>query len=418
MLALLAALLLQTAAPEKKEAPKKEAAPKEFVAITGVRAMTVTKGVLPVATILIGDGKIVAIGKDVRVPSGAKVIDGKGLTALPGFISPYSRIASAGGSSGGGSSPHVLAYDSFDPADRGLETLAKHGFTTLGIYPAAGTISGQGLVVKMRRADKEGMVLEKSGFLRIRMSRGTSTKKLLKGELGKAKKYIEAEKKHLAEKKKYDAEKKKREAAKKKAPPGKKTEEKPLVEPKAPKKPDGKTLVLVRFLKGELPGVIEISSPADLAHWEQVMKEFSGMAPKRTYVVKSNLFKALDRVKKEKYRVAMTPGLSYLPYTRTRMNTPGELSRAGAVLVMRPSSHPEFLHRMAEMVKFGLPRETALKSFTIHAAEMLGLEKRIGSLEKGKDGDVVLLTGDPFAFATRVSKVLVDGKVIHAEGKP
>ena len=49
---------------------------------------------------------------------------------------------------------------------------------------------------------------------------------------------------------------------------------------------------------------------------------------------------------------------------------------------------------------------------------MLGLEKRIGSLEKGKDGDVVLLTGDPFAFATRVSKVLVDGKVIHAEGKP
>ena len=85
---------------------------------------------------------------------------------------------------------------------------------------------------------------------------------------------------------------------------------------------------------------------------------------------------------------------------------------------MRPGSHGQFLHRMAEMVKFGLPRETALKSFTIHSAEMLGMEKRIGSLEKGKDGDIVLLTGDPFAFPTRVAKVLVNGKVIHTEETP
>ncbi len=422
MLALLVSLLFQ-AAPEK-ETPKKESPPKEILAITGVHVITVAKEPLSQATILIGDGKITEIGKEVSVPEGATVINGKGLTALPGFISPYSRIAAASESSSGSNSPGTLAFDSFDPTDRRLESLAKQGFTTLGIYPSQGTVSGQGLAVKMRWADKAGMVLEKSAYLRIRMSRGTSTKKLLKTVLGKAKNYIEAEKGYIEAKKKYDAERKKREAQKKKSAEekkpaeGKKAPEKPLVAPKAPKKPDANTLVYVRFLKGELPGIIEISSPADLAHWEQVMKEFSGMAPRRTYVCRSNLFKAIDRVKKEKYRIAMSPELTFLPYTRTRINAPGEVSLAGGKLVMLPSSYSRFLHQMAEMVKFGIPRETALKSFTLHAAEMIGLEKKIGSLEKGKDGDVVLLSGDPFAFSTRVVKVLVDGKVVHTEETP
>tara|TARA_Y100000588_G_scaffold98966_1_gene107553 strand:- start:172 stop:393 length:222 start_codon:yes stop_codon:yes gene_type:complete len=70
---------------------------------------------------------------------------------------------------------------------------------------------------------------------------------------------------------------------------------------------------------------------------------------------------------------------------------------------------------MGQMVKYGLPRKVALESFTLHAAEMIGLEKKIGSLEKGKDADVVLLTGDPFSFSTRISKVLVDGKVVYTE---
>ena len=415
MLALLVSLFIQ-AAPEK-EAPKKESPPKEIIAITGVRVITVGKEDLSIANILIGDGKIIEIGKEVSVPEGATVIEGKGLTALPGFISPYSRIASVGESSSGSNSPGTLAFDSFDPTDRRLESLPKHGFTTLGIYPSQGTVSGQGLAVKMRWADKAGMVLQKSAFLRIRMSRGTSTKKMLKTVLGKAKKYIEEEKGYLEAKKKYEAEKKKREAEKKPAE-GKKAPEKPLVAPKAPKKPDANTLVYIRFLKGDLPGIIEISSPADLAHWEQVMKEFSGMAPRKTYVCQSNMFKAVDRVKKEKYRIAMTPELTFLPYTRTRINAPGEISLAGGQLVMRPSSYSTFLHQMAEMVKFGLPRETALKSFTLYAAEMIGLEKKIGSLEKGKDGDVVLLSGDPFAFSTRVVKVLVDGKVVHTEETP
>ncbi len=426
MLVLFLTLFLQ--APPGKTESKKEVPSSEVIAIKGARIISVSQKDLPVGTILIENGKIKDVGREVKIPSGAVVIEGQGLTALPGFISPYSRIAAASESSAGSNAPSILAYDSFDPTDKRLESLLKYGFTTLGIYPSQGTVSGQGVVVKMREADKAGMVLEKSAYLRIRMSRGTSTKKMLRGLFTKAKNYIAAEKSYQEAKKKYDAEKARRDAVKKKqaaekkpSPEEKKTEggkkppEKPLVAPKAPKKPDPNTMIYIRFLKGELPGVIEISSPADLAHWDQIMKAFSGLASRKTYVCQSNMFKAVDRIRKGKDRIAMAPEMTYIPYTRNRVNAPGEISSAGGQLVTRPVSYSRFLHQMGQMVKYGLPRKVALESFTLHAAEMIGLEKKIGSLEKGKDADVVLLTGDPFSFSTRISKVLVDGKVVYTE---
>jgi imidazolonepropionase-like amidohydrolase len=59
-----------------------------------------------------------------------------------------------------------------------------------------------------------------------------------------------------------------------------------------------------------------------------------------------------------------------------------------------------------------LPFEEALKAITLNPARLLGLDKRIGSLEKGKDGDIVLFDGDPFEYTTHVCKVIIDGKLV------
>ena len=74
-----------------------------------------------------------------------------------------------------------------------------------------------------------------------------------------------------------------------------------------------------------------------------------------------------------------------------------------------------YLFRVSEMVKYGLPREAALRAISIVPAEMLGIGKRAGSLEAGKDGDVLLFDGDPLSASTSLRRVFIQGvEVYHA----
>ncbi|MBI2901854.1 MAG: amidohydrolase family protein [Planctomycetes bacterium] len=410
MLAFMALLTLQ-------ETPKAE---DEFTAVTNVRVITMGKTDFDSATILIKNGKIAEIGKDVKVPDGATVVDGKGLTAMPGFVNPYASF-SYSRMSGGGSTPQNLAYDEFNPALDVFETLPRTGFTTFAIIPGGGVIAGQGLAMKLNGLGKEGMVVSKSAFLRVVMRADTGAKDTLRREFDAAKKAIEAEKKYEEEKKKYEEEKKKREEAEKKKEPGKTEEKKdgaqPLQEPKPPQKPDARLQALISALKGELPIVVQADSPAAIAHFWLVMKEFEALQPRIAYVCASEAWKAAEEFGERKACVLLAPRLEFLPFTRDRVNPAAELAKAGAKVGLLVVSHEDFLFQVAELVKFGLPRDAALRAFTIHPAEMLGIDKTTGSLEAGKDADVVLLSGDPLAATTRVVRVLVQGRVVYEEGK-
>ena len=85
-----------------------------------------------------------------------------------------------------------------------------------------------------------------------------------------------------------------------------------------------------------------------------------------------------------------------------------------------PSDAPDGLHatmfRVGELVKYGLPREAALRAVTIVPAEIARLEKRVGSLEAGKDADLLLFTGDPLSPEARLHEISINGKpVFHGE---
>ena len=88
---------------------------------------------------------------------------------------------------------------------------------------------------------------------------------------------------------------------------------------------------------------------------------------------------------------------------------------------MRPplapfSDSPESLQgvffRVGELVKCGLSRETALRALTLVPAEILGIEKRVGSLEVGKDADLLLFSGDPLSSQSRLREVYINGKQV------
>ena len=85
---------------------------------------------------------------------------------------------------------------------------------------------------------------------------------------------------------------------------------------------------------------------------------------------------------------------------------------------MRPEfdnvgGHEDFLRKIAELVKSGLNREIAKKAITIHPAEILGIDYRLGSLDVGKDANLLVLSGDPLDIETKIEKVMIEGKIVY-----
>jgi imidazolonepropionase-like amidohydrolase len=358
----------------------------ETVALTNLRIITVTKGEIESGTIVIKGDKIAALGADVKPPAGARIVDGKGLVAFPGMVHPYSRLGlSDAGGAPAGVTPQHLAFDELNPSLDVFAQAARTGVTTFVVVPTGSGIAGQGLVLKPAGWTREEQVIEKSAVLRIVLQPGTASKEALRQALEGAKKAIEGEKK---------------------TPPA---------------KPDDRMAPLARFLKGELPGLVEVASAAELLHFWQVMEAFSDFKPRIIFAASPEVYKAAAGLGSRKARVILRPLVALAPFTRERINTAAELVKAGAEVAFAPlSDAPEALHgglfRIAELVKYGLPREAALRAVTIVPAEIAGIEKRVGSIEAGKDADLVLFSGDPLSSQSRIREVYINGKpVYHGE---
>lgn len=355
----------------------------ETVALTNLRIIPVTKGEIESGTILIRGGKFAAVGADVKPPSGARIIDAKGLVAFPGMVHPYSRLGLPDGPTGAaGVTPQHLAYDELNPSLESIAQAARTGVTTFVLQPTGLGIAGQGAVLKPWGWTREEQVFEKSAVLRIVLQPGTANKEALKQALEGAKRALEAEKK---------------------SPPA---------------KPDEKAATLMRFLKGELPALVEVPSAAELLHFWQVMEPYADQKARVIFAGNPDVYKAAAELGARKARVILRPQVLLAPFTRERINPAAELAKAGAVVAFAPPSDaPDGLRgslfRVAELVKYGLPRDAALRGVTIVPAELAGIEKRVGSIEAGKDADLLLFSGDPLSPQSRLRDVYINGTPVY-----
>lgn len=365
--ALLAVLLLQEAPP---------GADLDGVAITGVRILTVSRGEIASGTILLKGEKIQAIGADVQISPGTKVLDRKGMTAFPGIINPLSRLGMSDGAGVGGSAQH-LAAEEFNPVSDAVAQAARSGVTLFAIQPSGTGFAGRGAFVRPVGWTRPQQILEKATFLRLVLQPGSGPKEALKQALDGARKNFETDRKKL----------------------------------------DEKTATLVQFLKGELICVVDAGTPSDLLHFWQVLDGFPDCSPKVVIAGPPDLYKAAEALGGRKAGVILRPQLALAPFTRERINTAAELERAGVRVAFAPvTESPEALEgvlfRVAELVKYGLSREAGLKGLTSTPAELLGVDKRVGSLEAGKDADLILLSGDPLSPQTRVREVYIQGRPV------
>jgi imidazolonepropionase-like amidohydrolase len=132
----------------------------------------------------------------------------------------------------------------------------------------------------------------------------------------------------------------------------------------------------------------------------------------------------VNKLGERKATVLLQTGIGTLPYTVTRFNLSAELALAGCKIALLPGSSSESVlqqHRVqvAELVRSGLPREEALKAITLRPAEILGIDSRFGTIEKGKEGDLIFLDGDPLSPDTSVTRVMTFGEIVwEAQRRP
>lgn len=435
-----------------------------LLAIRVGRAETIAKGTLENAVVLIENGKIVTIGEDLPVERGIPVLDRPTWVVMPGLVDAYSRLG-LDGEGGDDMSPEVRASAEIYPRAKEYEEVVKYGVTTLGLYPAGNGIPGQACAIRPIGKTREEMLLADNCYLKIIVRATTSSKKLVQDGFKKADEYAEKEKKA---REKFDKDKEKKGAKKsdEKKPDEKKPDEaksanapreeedsastqEPEVadEPKpdekkddkkdekkddgyVPPEPDAKAKPFVDLRSGKLRALVSIGNAAEYLHfldaigkekftWDlripiQRESDIHFVADKKTYDLE------VDGIGDRKCRVVIEPVLSVTTGTMRNRNLAMELSKAGAKIVFIPRNDTlpdlkNWLVNVSEMVNAGLDRQIALRAVTLEPAELLGVEKHVGSLEKGKDANLLFFSGDPLEATTKLEAVMLDGRFVHGE---
>ncbi|MGI8667365.1 MAG: amidohydrolase [Jatrophihabitans sp.] len=381
------------------------------VAIVGGYLVPIDGEPIDNATVVITDGKITALGAKVRLPKGVRVIDAAGKWVLPGLIDAHAHLGVweegegwAGDDVNEMTDPvgaRLRALDAINPADQGFADALAGGVTSCVIKPGSGNpIGGQTVAIKTWGRIVDEMVIKSPAS--VKSALGENPKRVYgeKGKLPSTRLGVAAViREAFLNAQDYQA---KREAAAKK---------------KEPFDRDSSLEVLVRVLSGELPWCQHTHRADDIATAIRLADEF-GYRLVINHATEAYLL--ADVIAEREIPCIVGP----LFHTRSKVEvrnrslaTAGKLANAG-VTVALTTDHPvvaiDFLvHQATFAVREGMSRTDALRSITINPARILGFDDRVGSLARGKDGDVVIWSGDPLDVLQRAERVFIGGHEVY-----
>ena len=381
-------------------------------------------------TILIKDGKITALGQNIAVDSDIRVIDANGKFVMPGMIDVQSRlfVIDSELNESRTIAPELSILDGLDPYIEEAPEVAAQGVTAIYITPGSRSlIGGSGAVLKLNGSKDVGEMLLKDNIAvkaAIGVSANNESSSL--GRLGDYSSIREA----LLETKIYmhNKEKYEREVAKydkKMAEYEKKKETKPaekIDKPKRPARfqPNPTNEVLAKVLNKEIPLQIEAHRVTDILNALRLADEFDF---KLILDKCTEGYMIAEEIARSKAPVILGPvstsfnDMPKLEYRNHDVRNAAILSEKGVKLALgvsgKDGASSKFVALAAAIaVGNGMDKGMALRAVTLTPAEILGVADRIGSLQVGKDADVVILSGHPLDSLSRIEMVLIEGKTV------
>jgi imidazolonepropionase-like amidohydrolase len=381
------------------------------VAIKNATILTITRGDIANGTVVVRNGKITAVGADVAVPAGVKVIDGTGKFVMPGIIDAHSHAALENGINEGSESvtPEVQVQLKNDDAVI-YRALAGGVTAALLLHGSANTIGGQARVIKMRWGMPADSMYFKGAWRIVKFALGenvtqaSSTLPQDERRFPMTRMGVEFTVRYWFQKaKEYDEEwKAYREAVK--------------TNPNAimPRR-DLRLEALTDMLHGDLKIHSHSYRADEILMLIRVAEENGFKVNTFQHVLEG--YKVADEIAKHGAMASTFAdmwGYKVEAWDATPFNM-ALMSQRGVVVSVNSDSDERIRRLYQEAgvgVRYGnMPVNEALKMVTLNPAKQLGVDKMVGSLEAGKDGDIAVFSAHPFAPEAAVEYTIIDGKV-------
>jgi imidazolonepropionase-like amidohydrolase len=392
--------------------PAPAAEPSPIILIQNATILTASHGTIERGSILIKDGKIAEVGASIKAPKDAQVIDAAGQFVMPGIIDCHSHIAVDGSVNEGSVSVSSIVNiaDVLNPDDVDIYRDLAGGVTVANVlHGSANAIGGQTIVIKLRWGQPASK-LPFEGALpgikfalgenpkRSNFSRGTprypttrmGVEETIRGAFTEARDYKAA----------WDLYNKRTSAG-----------EKNLIPPRRDLRLDP----LVEVLEGKRYVHSHCYREDEILMLLRVAKEFGFKVRTFQHVLEG--YKVADEIAAagagastfSDWWAYKVEAYDAIPYNAALM------TRRGVVVSVNSDDAEEATHlnqEAAKSMKFGgLSHDEALKMVTLNPAIQLGIDKRVGSIDPGKDADLVIYNHDPLSAYAVVQKTLIDGRV-------
>jgi imidazolonepropionase-like amidohydrolase len=388
----------------------------QTIAITGGTVYPVSGPKLENATVLMRDGRIVAVGTNVAVPAGAQRIDATGKWVTPGFINaatqlgvvevgavPETRDVAARGRDA--ISAAFTVWDGFNPASVLLAPARNEGITTVGVFPGSGLIAGQAAMVDLTDGTVTDMVRRAPVAMVATMTPpgGQGNVPASRGELQvRLREILSDVRAYMRNKAAYE-----------------RAESRELAVSRADLE------ALIPVVQGRMPMLVQADRASDIDAALRLAREFGF---KLIIAGGAEAWQVAERLRAANVPV-LTGAMNNIPASFStlgaRQENVGLLRRAGVPVVVIGNGGGDeetfnvrnIRYEAGNAVAYGATWDDALRAVTLTPAEVFGIADRVGSLAPGKDANVVVWSGDPFEFRTDAEHVFIRGRSVKAPSR-
>lgn len=378
-------------------------------------------------SVLVRNGKITGVGKNIAAPKDVKVIDAKGLHVYPGLIDAGTEVGlieirsvreTLDLTELGLFNPQLVALTAVNPSSEHIPVTRANGITTVATLPQGQLISGQVSLIHLDGWTTEEMGLSRNAALHMRIpwvqltARGPGDDDEAAAprpgaavlSFATAKQNFD---KQMAELNEFFDRSRRYKLAKEARLPDFRT--------------DLKLEAMIPVLDGSRPVLTT-------AIREREIRDAIAFADKQKIKIilsqATEAYKVTKEIKERDIPVILGPTLALPlneddPYDRS-YTTPADLQKAGirfAIGTFAASFSRNLPYQAAQAVAFGLPHDDALRAITRNAAEIWGVGDRIGTIEEGKWADLMITDGDPLEARTQIRRLFIKGKPVDLDNK-